>query len=81
MTILELIKTFDREINIQHKQIPKRFLTEGENYHGTQNIKRFFIFACADILFLKQRFEKAINLAQNGNFSILGLFWRPFLLT
>ena len=43
-------------------------------------LKVFLVFACADILFLKNRPEKALNLAQNGNFSILGLFWWPFLL-
>ena len=40
----------------------------------------FFVFACADILFLKIRSTKALNLAQNGNFSILSLFRPPFLL-
>ena len=41
---------FDREINIEHKQIPKRYLTEDENYHSTQHIKSFLlIFSCADI--------------------------------
>ena len=33
---------FDREINIEHKQIPKNILTEDENYHSTQHIKSFF---------------------------------------
>ena len=42
---------FDREINIEHKQIPKKdILAETENYHGTQHIKRIFlVFSCADI--------------------------------
>ena len=43
-------------------------------------LKGFFVFACADILFLKNRSEKALNLAQNDNFSILSLFCGPFLL-
>ena len=38
-------KTFDREINIEHKQIPKIYfkfiLTDDENYHSTQYIERF----------------------------------------
>ena len=38
----------------------------------------FFWFACADIQFLKKWSEKALNLAQNDNFSILSLFYRPF---
>ena len=42
--------------------------------------KVVLVFACADIVFLKNRSEKALNLAQNGNFSISGLFWWPFLL-
>ena len=29
-------------INIEHKQIPKNILTDDENYHGTQYIKRVF---------------------------------------
>ena len=34
---------FDRPINIEHKQIPKKnILTADKNYHGTQHIKRFF---------------------------------------
>ena len=37
-----LFKTFDREINIEHKQIPKRYLKNGENYHDPQHIKSFF---------------------------------------
>ena len=35
----------------------------------------FFVFSCADIEFLKNRSPKALNLVQNGNFSIL----RPIL--
>ena len=35
-------ETFDRAINIEHKQIPKRYLTDDENYHGTQHIKMIF---------------------------------------
>ena len=31
-------ETFDREINIEHKQIPKGY----ENVHDTQHIKFFF---------------------------------------
>ena len=31
-----------RGINIEHKQIQKNILTDDENYHGTQYIKRFF---------------------------------------
>ena len=42
LTILEQFKTFDREINIEQKQIQKSHLTEGENYHSTQYIKSFF---------------------------------------
>ena len=32
----------DRAVNIEHKQIPKRYLRDDENYHGTQHIKRIF---------------------------------------
>ena len=58
--------------------MPKNISTNDEIYHGTQYIKRFLAFACADILFLKNRSPEASNLAQNGNFSILSLFCRPF---
>ena len=44
-------------------------------------LKGFSVFACADISFLKNRSPKASNLALNGNFSILSLFCRPFLVT
>ena len=37
-------ETFDRAINIEHKEIPKYFNTDDENYHGTQYIKRIFRF-------------------------------------
>ena len=30
--------TFDREINKEHKQIPKRYFNRLLNYHGTQHI-------------------------------------------
>ena len=44
-------------------------------------LKVFFrVFACADISFLKIRSQNAIDLAQNGNFSILSIFRSPFLL-
>ena len=35
-------ETFDREINIEHKQIPTHILTDYEIYHCTQHIKRIF---------------------------------------
>ena len=31
---------FDREINIEHKQIPKYVLTDDESYRGTQLTER-----------------------------------------
>ena len=40
----------------------------------------FLVSAFANILFLKNRSEKALNLAKTDNFSILGLLWRPVLL-
>ena len=56
--------TCNRGINIEHKQIPKNILTNDENYHCTQYIKSIFlVFACADILFLKNWSPKASNLA------------------
>ena len=33
-------KIFDRQINIEHKQIPNNILTEDKNYNGTQYIKK-----------------------------------------
>ena len=33
---------FDRAINIENKQVPKRIFTDDENYHGTQHIKMIF---------------------------------------
>ena len=57
---------------MEHKQIPKRYLTDGTNYHDTQHIKTYFlVFGCA---------KKTGNLAQNDNFSISSIFWHPFLL-
>ena len=35
-------ETFDREINIEHKQIPKRYLTDYDNY--STHVKSFFFF-------------------------------------
>ena len=37
---------FDRENNIEHKQLPKIYLTDDENYYGTQHIKRIFRLLC-----------------------------------
>ena len=31
----------DREITIEHNQLPKRYLKDDENDQGTQHIKRF----------------------------------------
>ena len=65
MTIWSKFGTFNRGINIEHKQMPKNILTDDENCRGTQYIKSFFflVFACADIKFLKNRSPKASNLA------------------
>ena len=38
-------ETFDTEINIEHKQLPKVILTDDKNYHGTQVIKVFWHLA------------------------------------
>ena len=43
-------------------------------------LKDFLVFNCADIEFLKNWSPKALNLVQNGNFSVLSLFCWPFLL-
>ena len=45
------IERFDREINIEHKQVPKCISTEDVNYHATQHNKRVFLVLsrCADI--------------------------------
>ena len=52
LPIWSKFETFDREINIEHKQIPKRYLTDYENYHST-HVKSFFffflVFSLADI--------------------------------
>ena len=37
--------TFDREINIEHKQTYQKDKTDDENYHGTQHIKRVFLYS------------------------------------
>ena len=57
-------------MNIEHKQYKKDILTEAENFHGTQYIKRFFWYSL--VLIFKS--EKALNRAQNDSFSILSLF-------
>ena len=41
-------ETFDRELNIEHKQISKRYFTDNENYHGTQHFKS--VFECLAVL-------------------------------
>ena len=56
--------TFDIGINIEHMQIPKQNLTEDENCHDTQYFKKFFVFACADIQFLKIGLKKVLNFAK-----------------
>ena len=54
-------ETFDKESNIEHKQIPKNILTDYESYHGTHHFKSLFlVFACADVLFFKNRSSKAL---------------------
>ena len=53
----------------------KKWIENGCVSFAFKYIKRvFLVFACADIQFLKNRSEKALNLAQNDNFSILSLF-------
>ena len=49
---------------MEHKQIPKDILTDGEKYHCTQTIKMFLVSACADIQFL--------NNGDNGNNDKMG---------
>ena len=44
-------------------------------------LKDFLVLSCADIEFIKSRSLKALNLVENGNFSILCLFCRPFFVT
>ena len=34
---------FDREITIEHNQLPKRYLKDDENDQGTQHIKRMIL--------------------------------------
>ena len=73
---------FDRPINIEHKQIPKYVLTADENYEGTQHIKRIFWYLAVLISnCFKNSSQKALNLVQNGNFSILSLIRRSFFVT
>ena len=38
--VTKMATKIDREINIEHKQIPKMNFYIDENYHGTQHIKR-----------------------------------------
>ena len=40
---------FNREINIEHKQILKDILTADENYHGTQHIKKILWYLAVPI--------------------------------
>ena len=59
----------------------KDILTDNEKYHGTQYIKRDFWYSLLLIsISYKIRSTKALNLALNGNFSIIRLFRPPFLL-
>ena len=57
-------------------------LTDDENYHSTQYIKRFVWYSLVLIPNpSKNRSPKALNLAQNGNFSIFSLFRPLFFVT
>ena len=42
LPIFSKFETFDRGINIEHKQIPKVILTDERDYQSTQHIKRIF---------------------------------------
>ena len=44
------IERFDREINIEHKQVPKYILTEDVIYHATQHNKRVFWYLAAVLI-------------------------------
>ena len=44
-TMQNKFETFDSEINIEHKKIPKIFLTDDRYYHSTQRIKCVCYFA------------------------------------
>ena len=44
--------TYDREMNIEHKQIPKKgTLIHDENYHDTQHVKSVFFLYLAVLIF------------------------------
>ena len=47
----------------------KDIVTEDETYRCT-HLKGFLVLSCADIKFLKSWSPKALNLVQNGNFSV-----------
>ena len=47
----------------------KDIITEDETYRCT-HILGFSVLSCADIKFLKSWSQKALNLVQNGNFSV-----------
>ena len=62
-------ETFNRGINIEHKQIPKNISTDDENYHGTQNIK-FFLYL------LVKSVSKSLKFGLKWQF----LYFKPTLL-
>ena len=65
---------FDNHLFQYLSRYQKDILTVGENYHGTQYIKSCFDNHLFQYLILQNWSEKALVLAQNGIFFILGLF-------
>ena len=71
---------------MEHKQGPKTILSDDENSYSTQHIKSFLgylsVLICS-VFFKKNLFPncKALNLVQNGNFSILSLFLSAIFVT
>ena len=74
------METCNRGINIEHKQIPKKYLTDDENYHGTQYIKRLFFCCFFGIclclhLILKKSVSKSLKFGLKWQF----LYLKPIL--
>ena len=69
-------------INIEHKQIPKTYFNMMRIIMAHNILKGFCYLAVLISNSSKNGLYivKALNLVKNGNFSILSLFHRPFLL-
>ena len=83
LVILEEDLEVRQRINIENKQIPKRYLHEQKMRITTAHniFKEFFWYLAVLVSNSKKKsVYKSLIWSKNGNFCILSLFCRPFLL-